>query len=167
MNKALFLDRDGVINVNHGHVHKIEDFDFIDGIFDLCKLAKEKNFIIIIVTNQAGIGKGYYTENQFLSLNQWMLDMFKQYGILIDHVYYCPHRPEDNCNCRKPNPGMIIKAINDYNIDVKNSILIGDKQSDIDAAKAAGIVNTYLFENGNHKDTMKYLESNYHDKAKR
>ena len=167
MNKALFLDRDGVININHGHVHKIEEFDFIDGIFDLCKLAKEKNFIIIIVTNQAGIGKGYYTENQFLSLNQWMLDMFKQYGISIDQVYYCPHRPEDNCNCRKPNPGMIIKAINEYDIDVKNSILIGDKQSDIDAAIAAGIVNTYLFENCNHKDTMKYLESNYHDKAKR
>lgn len=157
MNKALFLDRDGVININHGHVHKIEDFDFIDGIFDLCKLAKDNGFIIIIVTNQAGIGKGYYTESQFISLNQWMLNVFKKRGIQIDQVYYCPHKPEDNCDCRKPNPGMIIKAINDYNIDLSHSILVGDKNSDIDAANAAGISNTYLFQDNDHKNTIKFL----------
>lgn len=157
MNKALFLDRDGVININHGHVHTIKQFDFIDGIFDLCKLAKDNGFMIIIVTNQAGIGKGYYTEEQFHILNQWMLDEFKLHSIVIDKVYYCPHKPEDNCECRKPNPGMIFKAISEYDIDVNQSILIGDKQTDMDAAVSAGIKNIYLFLDNSHENTINHL----------
>jgi D-glycero-D-manno-heptose 1,7-bisphosphate phosphatase len=157
MNKALFLDRDGVINVNHGHVHKIEDFDFIDGIFDLCRLAKQNGYLIIIVTNQAGIGKGYYTEEQFKKLNYWMIDIFRQNNIGIDGVYYCPHKPEENCFCRKPRPGMIFQASKELKIDLRRSILIGDKQSDIEAANLAGIVNTYLFSEQNHMQSITYL----------
>ncbi len=90
-NKALFLDRDGVVNIDHGHVGKIEDFDFMEGIFELCQKAQNAGYLIIIVTNQAGIAKGYYTEEQFVTLNNWMKNEFKKKGIYITKTYYCPY----------------------------------------------------------------------------
>jgi D-glycero-D-manno-heptose 1,7-bisphosphate phosphatase len=158
-NKALFLDRDGVINKDFGHVYRIEDFEFIEGIFELCELAILKGFLIIIITNQAGIGKSYYSDEDFQNLNNWMVKKFKEKNITITKVYYCPHRPEENCTCRKPNPGMIIKAIEDYSIDTSKSILIGDKTSDIIAGERAKIKNTFLFKGYSHKQTIKYLDS--------
>lgn len=137
--KALFLDRDGIINVDYGHVYKIEDFVFTNDIFDICKDYQDKGYMIFVITNQAGIGKGLYTENDFIRLNDYMLSEFKNHGINIQDVYYCPHSPEDGCDCRKPNPGLFIRAIKDYNIDASKSIAIGDKLSDLEAANKAGV----------------------------
>lgn len=156
--KALFLDRDGVINVDHGHVYRIEDFKFIDGIFELCQIAQQKNYIIVVITNQAGIGKGFYTEQDFHILDDWMICHFSHHGINIAKTYYCPHKSEENCNCRKPNPGMILDAINEFSIDPEKSVLIGDKKSDIVAANRANVFYTYLFNESDHKHSIKYLK---------
>lgn len=144
--KALFLDRDGVINVDTGYVHLSEHICFIEGIFDVCRAAKTKNYLIIIVTNQSGIGRGYYSEGDFHRLMEWMKSQFTLQGISIDAVYFCPHHPQEgkgeyrrDCPDRKPNPGMLIKAQREYNIDLERSILIGDRDSDHQAGKKAGI----------------------------
>ncbi|HDX8137108.1 TPA: D-glycero-beta-D-manno-heptose 1,7-bisphosphate 7-phosphatase [Campylobacter fetus] len=142
--KAVFLDRDGVINKDLGYVSKIDDFEFCDGIFEaLCGFLK-LGFALFIVTNQSGIGRGYYTSDDFLNLTKFMLDEFKKEDIYIKKVYYCPHSPEENCDCRKPKPGMILKALSEFDINLKNSIMIGDKNSDMLAANSAGINNCYL-----------------------
>ncbi|MDQ1264588.1 MAG: D-glycero-D-manno-heptose 1,7-bisphosphate phosphatase [Campylobacterota bacterium] len=148
MNKALFLDRDGVVNVEINYLYKKEDFVFIEGVLGLCKHFQKLGYIIIIVTNQSGIARGYYDENAFESLSGWMLNEFSKNGIEIKKVYYCPHHPEisGECSCRKPSPGMILEAKDEFNIDLENSILVGDKESDIEAALAAGIKTTYLFD---------------------
>jgi D-glycero-D-manno-heptose 1,7-bisphosphate phosphatase len=137
--KALFLDRDGIINIDHGYVSKIEDFKFTDGIFDLVRLFSDAGYLLFVVTNQSGIGRGYYTEEDFSTLTAWMKEKFKENGIKIEEVYYCPHAPDANCICRKPKTGMIKEALKDYDIDLSRSWLIGDKQSDIDLANNAGI----------------------------
>ena len=159
MKKALFLDRDGVINIDKGYVHKIEDFEFIDGIFDLCKFFQKRGFLIFIITNQAGIARGYYSENDFNILTGWMIEEFKKRDVRIEKVYYCPHHPDftGKCSCRKPNPGMILTAKKEFNIDLKNSILIGDKISDIEAGKNAGIGINILFNQNNFATLLKLL----------
>lgn len=154
LNKALFLDRDGVINFDYGHVHSVDNFDFIDGIFDLCRLAQQKGYLIIVITNQAGIGKGLYDEEDFHKLNSWMIDRFKFNDIIISKTYYCPHKPDDNCDCRKPNPGMLLKAIEEFKIYPNDSILIGDNKSDIEAGQNANIGNCILFKDKDHKNTI-------------
>ncbi|MBV9481106.1 MAG: HAD family hydrolase, partial [Acidobacteria bacterium] len=140
-----------VINEDRGYVHRIEDFHFIDGIFDLCKAAIEARMAIIVVTNQAGIGRGLFTEQQFYVLTDWMTARFADRGVTIDQVYYCPHHPVRgtgpyrlDCFCRKPNPGMILQARNDHSICLQNSILIGDKEWDVVAAKTAGVGTAVL-----------------------
>lgn len=140
-NKALFLDRDGVINHDYNHVYKISNFFFIDGIFNFCKFFKKKGYLIVVITNQAGIAKSLYTLNDFYVLSQWMKNEFKKKMIDIDQIFFCPHHPEYSglCNCRKPKPGMLIRAVNELNIDIKKSILVGDKSSDIEAGINAGI----------------------------
>lgn len=149
-NKALFLDRDGVINVDKNYVHRIEDFEFMEGIFEVTQHFQDKGYLIIVVTNQAGIGKGYYTEEQFHILNNWMVAEFARRGIEITKVYYCPYHidgigeyQKDSFD-RKPNPGMLIRAALDHDIDLPQSILVGDKLSDIDAGFNAGIRNNIL-----------------------
>lgn len=142
--KALFLDRDGIVNIDFGHVHKIEDFKFTDFIFDLCKKYQSNGYLIFIITNQAGIGKGLYTEKDFLTLTEYMLNEFTKHDINITKVYYCPHKPEDNCDCRKPKPGMFLQAIKEFNVDIENSVAIGDKMSDLEAANSVGIKNLYF-----------------------
>ncbi len=137
--KALFLDRDGIINIDHGYVSKIEDFEFSEEIFDLVKLFSDAGYLIFIVTNQSGIGRGYYTEDDFTILTEWMKKRFQEKGIKIEEVYYCPHVPEAQCQCRKPLTGMIDKALKDYPLDLSHSWLIGDEQSDIDLANNVGI----------------------------
>jgi len=132
--KALFLDRDGIINIDYGYVSKIEDFHFTEGIFDLLHLFLNQGYLLFIVTNQSGINRHYYTQNDFDTLTQWMLDTFKKNNIPIQKVSYCPHSPEDNCSCRKPNTGMIDDILKQYTIELSSSWLIGDKQSDIDLA---------------------------------
>jgi D-glycero-D-manno-heptose 1,7-bisphosphate phosphatase len=145
--KAAFLDRDGVINIDKGYVYKIEDFEFKDGIFELLKLLQSIGFTLFVITNQSGIARGYYTLEDFKKLTGHMLDELKKRGIEIKEVAFCPHHPNDKCNCRKPKPGMILDLAKKYNIDLKNSILIGDKLSDIEAGKNAEIAKAYLVEN--------------------
>jgi D-glycero-D-manno-heptose 1,7-bisphosphate phosphatase len=150
-NKALFLDRDGVINVEYGYVHLREAFQFQEGIFELCRAAQNLGYLLVVITNQAGIARGYYTESEFLDLTEWMIDKFTEQQIRIARVYYCPYHPIHGVGVykydspdRKPKPGMLLRAQADFNLDLKLSLLIGDQLSDIQAAKAAGIGTTIL-----------------------
>ncbi len=142
--KALFLDRDGIVNLDYGHVYKIEDFKFTDYIFDLCYKYQNWGYYIFIITNQAGIGKGLYTLKDFEILNEYMLNKFKENGIQITKVYYCPHSPEEHCDCRKPKPKLFLQAIKEYNLDTESCVAIGDKISDLEAAYSAGIKKLYF-----------------------
>ena len=146
MNRALFLDRDGVINHDSGYTHKKEGFIFIDGIFDLCRSFYRAGYMIFIVTNQAGIARGYYSEQDFLELTEWVHEQFLSNGSQITKTYYCPYHidaeiPEYKKDSfyRKPNPGMILQARDEFSLDLKNSVLIGDKEHDIQAGRAAGV----------------------------
>jgi len=146
MRKALFLDRDGVINVDHGYVCSPERTEFIVGTFDLCRAARQRGYLIVVITNQAGIARGYYSEQDFHLYMDWMRSVFVEQGVPLDAVYYCPHHPTDGigdylcaCECRKPEPGMIIAAQRDLGIDLKRSVLVGDKPSDLEAGYAAGV----------------------------
>ena len=142
MQKALFLDRDGIINIDHGYVSKLEDFEFNQGIFSLLKLFKKYNYKLFIVTNQSGIGRDYYSEEDFFKLTSWMLEEFKKREIEIVSVHHCPHAPEEKCFCRKPATGMVDEILAQHKIALDKSWLIGDKQSDIDLAHNATIENT-------------------------
>ncbi len=145
--KALFLDRDGVINIEKNYLHKIEEFEFIDGIFDLCKKYQDLGYLIVIVTNQSGIARGYYSEEDFELLIRWMVDVFERENIHITAVYHCPHHPDisGECTCRKPEPGMLLEAAEKYDIDLEHSLLVGDSERDIMAAHRAGVNESYLF----------------------
>ena len=147
LNKALFLDRDGVINVEKNYLHTIEAFEFIEGIFALCRFFQAKGYQIIVVTNQSGIARGYYTEEDFNGLTAWMIDAFNHEDVKITAVYHCPHHPDisGECACRKPEPGMLLEAAKAYDIDLKSSLMIGDKERDIEAALRAGVKETYLY----------------------
>lgn len=149
--RALFLDRDGVINVDDGHVHRRERFEFKSGIFELCRAAQHLGYLLIVVTNQAGIARGYYSEADFHHLTNWMMDQFLDHDVQITRVYYCPFHPVNGLGeykrdslDRKPNPGMLLRAQSELNLDLASSILIGDQVSDMRAAAAAG-VGTRLF----------------------
>jgi D-glycero-D-manno-heptose 1,7-bisphosphate phosphatase len=144
--KALFLDRDGVINIDYGYVYQIKNFQFQKGIFNLAKQAIKNNYKIFVVTNQSGIGRGYYNESNFLTLTEWMCEKFQNKGAIISKVYFAPTHPHEGLgkyktvdNRRKPNPGMILEAANEFDIDLKKSILLGDKKTDILAGLSAGV----------------------------
>ena len=140
MVKAIFLDRDGVINYdNQGYISKFENFDFIAGVFESLKKYQELGFLLFVVTNQSGIGRGYYSESDFLKLNDLMLREFSTRGINISKVYYCPHSPKDNCECRKPNNKLLLECMKSFKIDFSKSYFIGDKQSDIDCANSVSM----------------------------
>jgi len=148
---ALFLDRDGVINIDHGYVHRSVDVEFLDGIFELVAEAKRAGYLVVVITNQAGIGRGYYSEADFQALMDWMKSKFVEHGGQIDAVYFCPYHPEHgvgeyrrDSDCRKPAPGMFLKAQSELNIDMERSILIGDKSSDMAAGLAAGVGTCFV-----------------------
>lgn len=143
-NKAVFLDRDGVINEDFGYVYKIDKFVFKDGIFETLRYFQEKGYLLIIITNQSGINRGYFSEKDFLALDNFMKQEFKKQSIEISKTYFCPHHPDELCKCRKPKPKMINDAQKDFNIDLKSSILIGDKITDIKAGQNAGIKKLFL-----------------------
>lgn len=143
---ALFLDRDGVVNVNHGYAHRAEDTVFVPGIFELCRGAQALGCALVIVTNQAGIARGYYNTAQYHAYSGWLRGAMAAQGVLLDGIYHCPHHPESGvgtwrraCACRKPAPGMILQAARDLGLDLGRSALLGDSASDIEAGRRAGV----------------------------
>lgn len=143
MKKAIFLDRDGTINVEKNYLYKIEDFEFLPGAIDALKMFQDNGFLLIIITNQSGIARGYYKETDFNILNSWMLRTLSEKGILIDKVYYCPHHPNAiipqykiECNCRKPKLGLFETAIDEFHLDLKKCFAIGDKIRDCSICKS-------------------------------
>src|SRR5260221_5408351 len=144
---ALFLDRDGIINVDHGYVHRIEQFEFVRGIFELARFAvHELGWPVIVTTNQSGIGRGYFSETDFNVLTRWMCERFAAENAPITHVYHCPYHAEHGIGAyridhpwRKPKPGMILQGAADYDIDLAGSAALGDTTDDIAAAEAAGV----------------------------
>ncbi|MCE2570796.1 D-glycero-beta-D-manno-heptose 1,7-bisphosphate 7-phosphatase [Motilimonas eburnea] len=152
---AVFIDRDGVLNVDHGYVYEVDDFEFIDGAIEACQEIKQKGYLLILVTNQSGIGRGYYTEDEFHNLTEWMDWSLADRGVDLDGIYYCPHHPEavvaefkQECDCRKPAPGMLLTAAKELNVDMAKSYFVGDKTADILAGKAAGVATNVLVETG-------------------
>ena len=144
--KALFLDRDGVINVDRGYVHKPASTEWVPGIFDLCAQAQREGYLLVVATNQAGIARGYYSAEEFLVYTQWVHEKFAARGIPLAATYYCPHHPysgvgglRTSCSCRKPGPGMLIAAQHRLQLDLKLSAFIGDKSSDVEAGNLAGV----------------------------
>ncbi|MGL4734253.1 MAG: D-glycero-beta-D-manno-heptose 1,7-bisphosphate 7-phosphatase [Enterovibrio sp.] len=151
---AVFIDRDGVINKDKGYVCQVDDFEFIDGVFEACSALKKMGYLIVLVTNQSGIARGMFSEEQFLSLTEWMDWNFSDNGVDFDGIYYCPHHPDfpyngvAQCDCRKPKPGMFFSARDYLKIDLANSVMIGDKADDLEAARAAGIGLRILVQTG-------------------
>ena len=155
MNGVVFLDRDGVINADIGYLWRREDFVWIPGAPAAIRLFNERGRPVVVVTNQSGVARGYYTEQDVESLHRWMNAELNRQGARIDAFYFCPHHPDGaipeymrDCDCRKPQPGMLLQAMEDWRADPAKSFLIGDKESDVAAAAAAGI-RGYLFDGGN------------------
>ena len=154
MKKAVFLDRDGTLNIDHGYVHKIDDFQFIEGSIDALKALKEMGYLLVLVTNQSGIARGYFSEDQFLQLTEWMDWSLADRGVDLDSIYYCPHHPEgkgeykEECECRKPKSGMLLEAIKALKIDPAQSIMVGDKIEDLKAGIGAKVKTNILVRTG-------------------
>lgn len=143
---AVFLDRDGVVNFDLGYVHSAGQTRWIPGIFDFCRAARAAGFVLVIVTNQAGIARGLYQEDCFLQYTRWVHEQFKAQGAPLAATYYCPHHPTAgvgaglcDCTCRKPKPGMLLAAAAALQLDLSRSILVGDTDSDLRAAADAGV----------------------------
>jgi rfaE bifunctional protein nucleotidyltransferase chain/domain len=154
--KAAFLDRDGVINLDRAYVSRWEDFEFVPGAVEAMRRLKQAGYALVVVTNQSGIARGYYSEAQYQALTSAMKEALADAGAAVDAVYHCPHHPKGSvsgldieCDCRKPAPGMILRAAKELNLLLTDSILIGDKPSDIDAARAAAVGKAYLVQSDN------------------
>jgi D-glycero-D-manno-heptose 1,7-bisphosphate phosphatase len=155
MRPAAFIDRDGVINRELGHVHRIEDFHVLPGVVEGLRALAAAGYELVVVTNQAGIAKGLYTEQDYQRLTQHMRQWFSERGVSFAGIYHCPHHPEGrvaalacSCTCRKPEPGMLLQATRDLGLDVAQSILIGDSISDMEAARQAGVAKLILVNSG-------------------
>jgi D-glycero-D-manno-heptose 1,7-bisphosphate phosphatase len=142
MNKAIFFDRDGVINDETGHYYITHPKDFIlnRGVIELLKWLKSEGFLLIIITNQGGISRGFYTKQDTMLIHSRMVELLNKNGIVIDEIYYCPHHPEnERCICRKPDTVQIEKAITRFSINPEESFFVGDRDTDIEAGKKAGL----------------------------
>lgn len=142
MNKAAFFDRDGTINVDIGYLHRPEDIEFVKGTPELIRRYNDDGWLVIVVTNQSGIARGMFTEQDMNRVHAAMNERLeKEYGAHIDAFYFCPHLPEitGECDCRKPKPGLFLRAMNDYDIDLAQSVSYGDSERDEAASHAAGI----------------------------
>lgn len=152
MNKAVFWDRDGTINIEKNYLYKIDDFEFIPGVIDLMRKFKEEGYLQILITNQSGIARGYYSIDDMKKLNEYMQAELNKCGTGFDAIYFCPHHPDGivkefsrECSCRKPGTGLFERAIRDYNIDAHHSIAIGDKARDLIPGEKLGM-KTYFIE---------------------
>ena len=158
---AIFFDRDGVLNLDNGYVYRKEDFIWVQGAKDALRLTASKHYLSIVITNQSGIARGYYSIADMQKLHEWIQSEVYKYGGCIDDIYYCPFHDEgivgqyviSDHPDRKPNPGMILRAACDYNIDLRRSLMIGDKPTDIEAARRAG-VESLLFSGGDLHETL-------------
>ena len=146
LRRAAFLDRDGVINREHGYVHRVEDFEILPGVMQGARLLHDAGHALVVVTNQAGIARGLYTTAQYEVLTEHMRGLFAAQGLPLAGVYHCPHHPDArvaefrrDCDCRKPRPGLLLQAARELGLDLARSVLVGDKVSDIGAARAAGL----------------------------
>jgi D-glycero-D-manno-heptose 1,7-bisphosphate phosphatase len=144
--RAAFLDRDGVINVDHGYVHRIDRFELLPGVPAALRRLNAAGLLLIVVTNQSGIARGLYTEADYAALTRHLRHVLAAEGVELDAIYHCPHMPDATvaryrrqCDCRKPSPGMILRGIAEFGIDPAQSVLFGDKPSDIEAGRAAGV----------------------------
>jgi D-glycero-D-manno-heptose 1,7-bisphosphate phosphatase len=151
MNRALFLDRDGVVNEEVGYLHRVEEVRFVEGIFSLCRTAMRLGYRLVVVTNQAGIARGYYTEADFEVLMAWMREALRAEGIELDAVYHCPFHPEHGVGRykrehedRKPGTGMLRRAAREFGVELAESVMVGDRCSDIAAANSAGLRQAFL-----------------------
>lgn len=161
---ALFLDRDGVVNKNHGYVHKISEFQFFPEIMEICRLAQNAGMLIVIVTNQSGIGRDFFTETDYFTLTNWMISEFMREHIKINLVLHAPESPtkmKADFARRKPSPAMILEAANDLNLDILGSILIGDNESDMSAAERAGIKHRILINNSVNSTVASIVVKNH------
>ena len=161
--KAAFFDRDGVLNVDKSYLYKIEDLEWIDGAKEALAYLTQQGYTIFVVTNQSGIARGYYTVDDMNRLHEFMAQQVATAGGKIEKFYYCPHLPEGKiaeyaveCDCRKPKPGLILRAFEEYDIDKDAAFLIGDKPRDVESAEAAGIKG-YLFSGGNLLNFVKEI----------
>ena len=161
MKRAIFFDRDGTLNEEVGYLYELEKFKWIDGAIDTIKFCNENDYLVIVVTNQSGVARGYYTEAEIDNLHNHMNEELKKFGAHIDDFFYCPHHPEGviekysiECECRKPKSKMIEDACNKYDIDKNQSLMVGDKPRDVECGKNAG-VTSILFEGGNLLTTIK------------
>ena len=160
MKKAIFLDRDGVINKDYGYIHSIDKFKFNYGVFEALRIFQKMGFLIIIITNQSGIARGYFSENDYEKLTEYYLKILSKNKIKITAHYHCPHHPDfsefplNDCDCRKPKSGLFIKATKDFNIDIKSSIAIGDNLRDLEPAHYLGISRKYLISCSNEINSI-------------
>lgn len=138
MIKAVFLDRDGTIAIDAHYCSRVEDFKLLPTVPKAVKLLNDNGFKVVVITNQSGIARGYFTEETLAQIHQKMKDELAKHGARIDAIYYCPHHPDDGCDCRKPGTDLFRKAVLDLDIDTKTSYVVGDMQMDIDAGKALG-----------------------------
>ena len=145
MNKAVFFDRDGTLNEEVHFLHRIEDFTWTEGAIEAVKFCNDHNYLAIVITNQSGVARGYYPEADIMKLHQWMNEQLREHGAHLDAIYYCPHLAEGKirkyaiqCDCRKPRPGMLLRAQKDFDVDMSKSYLIGAGDRDIQCAQAAG-----------------------------
>ena len=163
--KAVFLDRDGTINLDKGYTYKTEDLVFIEGAIDFIKCANDYGYLTIVISNQAGIARGYYTEDDANQFNKYMNRELLKYGAKIDKFYLCPHHIEGTvqglniaCSCRKPETGLIDRALEDFNISLKDSFMFGDKPSDIECGERKGIKSYMVTEGKTLKDYIYLLK---------
>lgn len=155
---AVFFDRDGVVNIDDEYIYKISDFIYMEGFLELFKSCKEKGYLLFVVTNQSGIGRGYYSLEDFKILSDFMQkDLEAKFGFCFDRIYFCAHSPSENCPCRKPKSGMIDSACKDFDIDLANSYIIGDKESDIECGLNARIGTSILYTKTTSQSKANYI----------